>query len=75
MPPASFHENLARRPRRHDGHGRRQKVGAPAVERALDEDALGLTARALVKRPQEANHARVRDGLVVFGLHEGRRKS
>lgn len=47
--------------------------GAPAVELALDEDALGLTARALVKRLQDgepavhANHARVRDGVVVFG--------
>ena len=47
--------------------------GAPAVELALNEDALGLTARALVKRLQDggpsvhANHARVRDGIVVFG--------
>ena len=47
--------------------------GAPAVELALDEDALGLTARALVQRLQDgepsvhANHARVRDGIVVFG--------
>ena len=47
--------------------------GAPAVERALDADAPGLTARELVKRLQDgepsvhANHARVRDGIVVFG--------
>ena len=47
--------------------------GAPAVELALDEDALGLTARELAKRLQDgepsvhANHARVRDGIVVFG--------
>jgi D-glucosaminate-6-phosphate ammonia-lyase len=47
--------------------------GAPAVELALDEDALGLTGRELAKRLQDgepsvhANHARVRDGIVVFG--------
>jgi L-seryl-tRNA(Ser) seleniumtransferase len=47
--------------------------GAPAVELALEEDMLGLTARDLVKRLQDgepsvhANHARVRDGIVVFG--------
>ena len=48
--------------------------GAPAVELALDEDALGLTARELAKRPQDgepsvhADHARVRDGIVFLGL-------
>jgi D-glucosaminate-6-phosphate ammonia-lyase len=47
--------------------------GAPAVELAIDERALGFSARDLVKRLQDgnpsvhANHARVRDGLVVFG--------
>jgi L-seryl-tRNA(Ser) seleniumtransferase len=47
--------------------------GAPAVELALDADALGFPALALVKRLQDgepsvhANHARVRDGIVVFG--------
>ena len=47
--------------------------GAPAVELALDEDALGFSALELVKRLQDgepsvhANHARVRDGIVVFG--------
>jgi len=47
--------------------------GAPAVELALDEDALGISALELVKRLQDgepsvhANHARVRDGIVVFG--------
>ncbi|MBL8689597.1 MAG: aminotransferase class V-fold PLP-dependent enzyme [Rhodospirillaceae bacterium] len=47
--------------------------GAPAVELAVDEDVLGFSARDLVKRLQDgnpsvhANHARVRDGLVVFG--------
>jgi L-seryl-tRNA(Ser) seleniumtransferase len=51
----------------------RKYKGAPAVELALDEDALGLTALALVQRLQDgepsvhANHARVRDGIVVFG--------
>ena len=61
-------------PQRHDGHPRRQEYkGAPAVELALDEDALGLSARELIKRLQDgepsvhANHARVRDGIVVFG--------
>ena len=64
----------AQGPQRHDGHRRRRKYkGAPAVELALDEDALGLTALELVKRLQDgepsvhANHARVRDGIVVFG--------
>ena len=44
----------------------------PAVELLLDEDALGLTALAL-KRLQDgepsvrASHARIRDGIVVFG--------
>ena len=47
--------------------------GAPAVELALDEGVLGLSARALIKSlqdgdpPVHANHARVRDGIVVFG--------
>ncbi|MBM3532385.1 MAG: aminotransferase class V-fold PLP-dependent enzyme [Alphaproteobacteria bacterium] len=47
--------------------------GAPAVELIVDEDALGFSARDLVKRLQDgnpsvhANHARVRDGMVVFG--------
>jgi D-glucosaminate-6-phosphate ammonia-lyase len=47
--------------------------GAPAVELTVDEDALGFSARDLVKRLQDgnpsvhANHARVRDGMVVFG--------
>jgi D-glucosaminate-6-phosphate ammonia-lyase len=47
--------------------------GAPAVELALDEGALGVSALQLVKRLQDgepsvhANHARVRDGIVVFG--------
>jgi D-glucosaminate-6-phosphate ammonia-lyase len=47
--------------------------GAPAVELALDADALGFSALELVKRLQDgepsvhANHARVRDGIVVFG--------
>ena len=47
--------------------------GAPAVELALDEDELGLSALDLVKRLQDgepsvhANHSRVRDGIVVFG--------
>jgi L-seryl-tRNA(Ser) seleniumtransferase len=52
--------------------GRKYK-GAPAVELALDQDALGFSALELVKRLQDgepsvhANHARVRDGIVVFG--------
>jgi len=47
--------------------------GAPAVELAIDERVLGLSARDLVKRLQDgdpsvhANHARVRDGIIVFG--------
>ena len=47
--------------------------GAPAVELAIHEDELGFSARDLVKRLQDgnpsvhANHARVRDGMVVFG--------
>lgn len=47
--------------------------GAPAVEVAIDEAVLGFSARDLVKRLQDgnpsvhANHARVRDGLIVFG--------
>src|SRR3954452_15086214 len=47
--------------------------GARAVELAVDEGVLGLSARALIKRlqdgdpPVHANHARVRDGIVVFG--------
>ena len=47
--------------------------GAPAVELTVDEDELGFSARDLVKRLQDgnpsvhANHARVRDGMVVFG--------
>jgi L-seryl-tRNA(Ser) seleniumtransferase len=51
----------------------RKYKGAPAVELALDEQELGLSAIELVKRLQDgepsvhANHARVRDGIVVFG--------
>ena len=51
----------------------RKYKGAPAVELALDADALGFSALELVKRLQDgepsvhANHARVRDGIVVFG--------
>jgi L-seryl-tRNA(Ser) seleniumtransferase len=51
----------------------RKYKGAPAVELALDEDELGLSALELVKRLQNgepsvhANHSRVRDGIVVFG--------
>ena len=51
----------------------RKYKGAPAVELALDEEELGLSALELVKRLQDgepsvhANHARVRDGIVVFG--------
>lgn len=51
----------------------RKYKGAPAVELALDEDALGMSALQLVKRLQDgepsvhANHARVREGIVVFG--------
>ncbi|MBM3545876.1 MAG: aminotransferase class V-fold PLP-dependent enzyme [Alphaproteobacteria bacterium] len=47
--------------------------GAPAVELTVHEDELGFSARDLVKRLQDgnpsvhANHARVRDGMVVFG--------
>ena len=47
--------------------------GAPAVELTVREDELGFSARDLVKRLQDgnpsvhANHARVRDGMVVFG--------
>jgi L-seryl-tRNA(Ser) seleniumtransferase len=50
-----------------------RRRGLPQVELQLDEAAAGLTARALVKRLQDgapsvhANHARVRDGMVVFG--------
>jgi L-seryl-tRNA(Ser) seleniumtransferase len=51
----------------------RKYKGAPAVELAVDEQALGFSARDLIKRLQDgnpsvhANHARARDGLVVFG--------
>jgi L-seryl-tRNA(Ser) seleniumtransferase len=51
----------------------RKYKGAPAVELALDEEELGLSALELVKRLQDgepsvhANHSRVRDGIVVFG--------
>jgi L-seryl-tRNA(Ser) seleniumtransferase len=51
----------------------RKYKGAPAVELALDEDELGLSALELVKRLQNGepsvhtNHSRVRDGIVVFG--------
>ena len=51
----------------------RTSKGAPAVELSLDEQALGFSALDLVKRLQDgepsvhANHARVRDGIVVFG--------
>lgn len=47
--------------------------GAPAVELTIHEGELGFSARDLVKRLQDgnpsvhANHARVRDGMVVFG--------
>jgi L-seryl-tRNA(Ser) seleniumtransferase len=47
--------------------------GLPAVELTIREDELGFSARELVKRlqdgepPVHANHARVREGIVVFG--------
>jgi D-glucosaminate-6-phosphate ammonia-lyase len=47
--------------------------GAPAVEVEIDEDVLGFSARDLIKRLQDgnpsvhANHARARDGMIVFG--------
>jgi D-glucosaminate-6-phosphate ammonia-lyase len=47
--------------------------GVPAVELTIREDELGFSARDLVKRlqdgepPVHANHARVREGIVVFG--------
>ena len=54
--------------------------GVPVVELTIREDELGFSARDLVKRlqdgepPVHASHARVRDGIVVFGptcLREG----
>jgi L-seryl-tRNA(Ser) seleniumtransferase len=51
----------------------RKYKGAPAVELTVHENELGFSARDLVKRLQDgnpsvhANHARVRDGMVVFG--------
>jgi D-glucosaminate-6-phosphate ammonia-lyase len=51
----------------------RKYRGGPAVELAISEDAHGFSARDLVKRLQDgepsvhANHARVREGIVVFG--------
>jgi D-glucosaminate-6-phosphate ammonia-lyase len=58
----------------------RTSRGIPAVELTIHQDELGFSARDLVKRlqdgepPVHANHARVRDGVVVFGpscLREG----
>jgi D-glucosaminate-6-phosphate ammonia-lyase len=47
--------------------------GVPAVELTIREDEVGFSARDLVKRlqdgepPVHANHARVPEGIVVFG--------
>ena len=51
----------------------RNAKGIPAVELMVDHTRLGFSAADLVKRLQDgdpsvhANHARVREGLVVFG--------
>jgi L-seryl-tRNA(Ser) seleniumtransferase len=50
-----------------------RRRGLPVVELKLDEAALGISARVLVKRLQDgnpsvhANHARVREGMLLFG--------
>jgi D-glucosaminate-6-phosphate ammonia-lyase len=52
----------------------RKYKGAPAVELVVNQDELGVSARDLVKRLQDgnpsvhANHARVREGIIVFGV-------